>query len=142
VQQVERAVGIGFQPDAAPVDAKVLPLVGMVCRPAPPPAEGRSTGYGVIHHHVADKDDLLAAAAEQVIDGVTTGAIAAADDPRTGLRALALGLFDAIDAHPGSARTSPTSRGGPRCWTSTRASAAWWTTSALRTGHASMVVRV
>lgn len=59
-----------------------------------------STGYGAIYHHVADKDDLFAAAADQVIGGVTSGAVAGADDPRTALRALALGLFDAIDAHP------------------------------------------
>ncbi|MFE9912482.1 TetR/AcrR family transcriptional regulator [Streptomyces clavifer] len=58
-----------------------------------------STGYGAIYHHVADKSDLLAAAADEVIAGVMSGAVADAD-PRTALRVLALGLFDAIDAHP------------------------------------------
>ncbi|MGW2514212.1 TetR/AcrR family transcriptional regulator [Streptomyces scopuliridis] len=58
-----------------------------------------STGYGAIYHHVADKSDLLATAADDVITGVLSGAVADAD-PRTALRRLALGLFDAIDAHP------------------------------------------
>lgn len=58
-----------------------------------------STGYGAIYHHVADKGDLLATAADEVIRSVMTGAVADAD-PRTALRVLALGLFDAIDAHP------------------------------------------
>ncbi|MER6562567.1 TetR/AcrR family transcriptional regulator C-terminal domain-containing protein [Streptomyces sp. NPDC001027] len=58
-----------------------------------------STGYGAIYHHVADKSDLLATAADDVITGVLSGAVADAD-PRSALRRLALGLFDAIDAHP------------------------------------------
>lgn len=58
-----------------------------------------STGYGAIYHHVKDKGDLLATAADEVITGVMSGAVADAD-PRAALRALALGLFDAIDAHP------------------------------------------
>ncbi|WP_149563328.1 TetR/AcrR family transcriptional regulator [Streptomyces cacaoi] len=58
-----------------------------------------STGYGAIYHHVADKSDLLATAADEVIAGVMSGAVADAD-PCTALRALAVGLFDAIDAHP------------------------------------------
>lgn len=58
-----------------------------------------STGYGAIYHHVADKNDLLATATDDVITAVLSGAVADAD-PRTALRRLALGLFDAIDAHP------------------------------------------
>lgn len=61
-----------------------------------------STGYGAIYHHVADKGDLLATAADEVIAGVLSGVVADAD-PRTALRHLALGLFDAIDAHPWAA---------------------------------------
>ncbi|MEV4088013.1 TetR/AcrR family transcriptional regulator [Nonomuraea fuscirosea] len=57
------------------------------------------TGYGAIYHHVTDKNDLLAAAADDVIARVLAGAVAAAD-PREALRGVALGLFDAIDAHP------------------------------------------
>ncbi|MEA5365385.1 TetR/AcrR family transcriptional regulator C-terminal domain-containing protein [Amycolatopsis sp., V23-08] len=58
-----------------------------------------STGYGAIYHHVADKGDLLAAAADDVITRVLAGA-ALDDDPRETLRRLAVGLFDAVDAHP------------------------------------------
>jgi len=58
-----------------------------------------ATGYGAIYHHVADRNDLLAAATDHVVAPVVTDL---ADDagPRQALRAVALGLFDAIDAHP------------------------------------------
>ncbi|MFD4876501.1 TetR/AcrR family transcriptional regulator [Streptomyces sp. NPDC058420] len=58
-----------------------------------------STGYGAIYHHVADKSDLLATAADEVIAGVMSGAVVD-EHPLTALRVLTLGLFDAIDAHP------------------------------------------
>jgi AcrR family transcriptional regulator len=58
-----------------------------------------STGYGAIYHHVADKSDLLAAATDDIIGRVLSGAVTETD-PRDTLRRLALGLFDAIDAHP------------------------------------------
>lgn len=58
-----------------------------------------STGYGAIYHHVADKSDVLAAATDDLISRVLSGA-AADPDPRETLRRLALGLFDAVDAHP------------------------------------------
>ena len=58
-----------------------------------------ATGYGAIYHHVADRNDLLAAAADDVIARVVAGLDAEAA-PRQVLRAVALGLFDAIDAHP------------------------------------------
>jgi AcrR family transcriptional regulator len=57
------------------------------------------TGYGAIYHHVTDKNDLLAATADDIITRVLSGAATGAD-PRETLRRLALGLFDAIDAHP------------------------------------------
>ncbi|MFF6908426.1 TetR/AcrR family transcriptional regulator [Streptomyces sp. NPDC012389] len=57
------------------------------------------TGYGAIYHHVADKSDLLATATDDVIARVMSGVVSDAD-PRTALRGLALGLFDAVDAHP------------------------------------------
>jgi AcrR family transcriptional regulator len=57
-----------------------------------------ATGRGAIYHHVTSKDELLAAAADGVISQVT--ATVAGDDPREALRVLALGIFDAIDAHP------------------------------------------
>jgi len=58
-----------------------------------------ATGYGAIYHHVADRNDLLAAATDHVIAPVVTG-LAADAGPRQALRAVALGLFDAIVAHP------------------------------------------
>ena len=58
-----------------------------------------ATGYGAIYHHVTDRNDLLAAATDHVIAGVA-GDLAADAGPRQALRAIALGLFDAIDAHP------------------------------------------
>jgi AcrR family transcriptional regulator len=58
-----------------------------------------TTGYGAIYHHVANKSDLLAAATEGVITRVLTEAVTGAE-PREALRTVALGLFDAIDAHP------------------------------------------
>ncbi|MCF0096205.1 TetR/AcrR family transcriptional regulator [Micromonospora sp. MH99] len=57
------------------------------------------TGYGAIYHHVADKNDLLAAATDDVITNVLSGTVTTGG-PRETLRLLALGLFDAIDAHP------------------------------------------
>ena len=58
-----------------------------------------STGYGAIYHHVSDKGEVLAAASDEVI-GRAVGRRAAGEEPREVLRAVALGLFDAIDAHP------------------------------------------
>ncbi|MFF3113452.1 TetR/AcrR family transcriptional regulator [Kitasatospora sp. NPDC057904] len=58
-----------------------------------------STGYGAIYHHVTDKADVLAAATDDVIARVLAGVESSADS-REALRRLALGLFDAIDAHP------------------------------------------
>ena len=57
------------------------------------------TGYGAIYHHVADKSDLLATATDDVITRVLSATVPD-PDPRETLRRLALGLFDAIDAHP------------------------------------------
>lgn len=58
-----------------------------------------NTGYGAIYHHVASKSDLLSAATDDIIAGVMAGTAVGAE-PRDALRAVALGLFDAIDAHP------------------------------------------
>ncbi|MEY9862557.1 AcrR family transcriptional regulator [Catenulispora sp. GAS73] len=66
-----------------------------------------ATGYGAIYHHVADRDDLLAAATDDVLAAVVAAvtAVSAPEatpdaEPQHRLRALALGLFDAVDAHP------------------------------------------
>ena len=58
-----------------------------------------STGAGAIYWHVANKDDLLAASTEDVIGRVMTG-VASGAEPRAAIRAVARGVFDAIDAHP------------------------------------------
>ncbi len=58
-----------------------------------------ATGSGAIYWHVADKDELLSASAECVIVQAMTGL----DDevePRAAIRAIALGVFDAVEAHP------------------------------------------
>jgi AcrR family transcriptional regulator len=57
-----------------------------------------ATGAGAIYHHVASKDELLAATASSVIAGVMNPASGA--EPRAAIRGMALGTFDAIDAHP------------------------------------------
>jgi AcrR family transcriptional regulator len=57
------------------------------------------TGSGAIYWHVSDKDDLLAAAADWVIaQAMATVDVGA--DPRGAIRAIALGVFEAIDVHP------------------------------------------
>jgi AcrR family transcriptional regulator len=58
-----------------------------------------ATGSGAIYWHVANKNDLLAAATDDVIAGVMAGVVGGAE-PRAAIRAIALGAFDAIDAHP------------------------------------------
>jgi AcrR family transcriptional regulator len=57
-----------------------------------------STGVGAIYHHVANKSDLLAAAADAVIAPVVSNA-KTDSEPAEAIRALALGIFNAIDAH-------------------------------------------
>ena len=58
------------------------------------------TGSGAIYWHVTDKDDLLAAATDQVIAGAMAALDGDGASPRDIVRALALAVFDAIDAHP------------------------------------------
>lgn len=58
-----------------------------------------STGAGAIYWHVADKNDLMAAAADGVIGRALvkgTGDMPPCDE----IRAVALSVFDAIEAHP------------------------------------------
>jgi AcrR family transcriptional regulator len=57
------------------------------------------TGSGAIYWHVAGKDELLTAATDDVIARVMTGVVGDAE-PEEAIRAVALGVFDAIDAHP------------------------------------------
>jgi AcrR family transcriptional regulator len=58
-----------------------------------------ATGSGAIYWHVASKEDLLAAATDNVIARGMTG-VAGGAEPRAAIRGIALGVFDAINAHP------------------------------------------
>ncbi|WP_433194918.1 TetR/AcrR family transcriptional regulator [Nocardia sp. CA-107356] len=58
-----------------------------------------ATGAGAIYWHVANKDELLTAATTAVIVRVMAEVNKGAE-PRDAIRAITLGVFDAIDAHP------------------------------------------
>jgi AcrR family transcriptional regulator len=69
-------------------------------------SERLATGAGAIYWHVASKSELLIAACDAIVAPAMNAAPAGAT-PEATIRDLALGLFDAIDAHPwvGSALT-------------------------------------
>src|SRR6202035_562631 len=58
-----------------------------------------ATGAGAIYWHVASKNDLLAAATDHLVAPVVTEVVSGVE-PQEAIRAIALGVFDAIDAHP------------------------------------------
>ena len=58
-----------------------------------------ATGPGAIYGHIADKSDLLTAACDVLVARALDEAPRCAA-PDAAIRALALALFDAIDAHP------------------------------------------
>ncbi|MES2529745.1 MAG: helix-turn-helix domain-containing protein, partial [Pseudomonadota bacterium] len=58
-----------------------------------------ATGSGAIYWHVASKDELLAAAADDVI-ARAVAEVSSDAAPADTVRAVGLGVFDAIDAHP------------------------------------------
>src|ERR1700733_4822908 len=58
-----------------------------------------ATGAGAIYWHVANKGELLAATTNEVIARVMTD-VAGGGEPQEAIRAIALGVFDALDAHP------------------------------------------
>lgn len=62
-------------------------------------SERLATGPGAIYWHVANKGDLLVAACDAVIVAMLASCADAATPDET-IRALALGMFDAMDAHP------------------------------------------
>jgi AcrR family transcriptional regulator len=70
-------------------------------------SERLATGPGAIYWHIANKSDLLTAACDAIVARTMEG-IMVGTKPKATIRALALGLFDALDAHPwiGSALTS------------------------------------
>ncbi|MFD9635382.1 TetR/AcrR family transcriptional regulator [Streptomyces violascens] len=59
-----------------------------------------ATGAGAIYWHVANKNELLAAAGNDVVTRAMTNGMASGPEPREAIRAIARGVFDAIDAHP------------------------------------------
>ncbi|WP_213814516.1 TetR/AcrR family transcriptional regulator [Glaciihabitans sp. dw_435] len=58
-----------------------------------------STGSGAIYHHVANMDELRAAAADEVLRGALAD-IPSDLDADEALRLVGLGIFDSIGAHP------------------------------------------
>jgi AcrR family transcriptional regulator len=62
-------------------------------------AERLATGPGAIYWHVAGKTELLGAATDAVV-AITIARDDTDATPQEVIRALALGVFDAIDAHP------------------------------------------
>lgn len=62
-------------------------------------SERLATGPGAIYWHVADKSDLLTAACDAIV-ARTLAASSGGATPQAAIRAIALGMFDAIDAHP------------------------------------------
>jgi AcrR family transcriptional regulator len=69
-------------------------------------SERLATGPGAIYWHVENKSDLLIAACDAIVARTMNAPLVGAT-PEKAIRALALGMFDAIDAHPwvGSALT-------------------------------------
>jgi len=57
------------------------------------------TGPGAIYWHIANKSELLTAACDAVV-ARTINTAAVGPTPEAAIRALALGMFDAIDTHP------------------------------------------
>lgn len=57
------------------------------------------TGAGAIYWHVANKDELLAAATADAVDRTLAG-VDDIGDPREALRAIAGRVFDTVDEHP------------------------------------------
>ena len=61
-------------------------------------SERLATGPGAIYWHIANKSDLLTAACDAIV--ARTMAHVTGATPKATIRALALGMFEAIDAHP------------------------------------------
>jgi AcrR family transcriptional regulator len=61
-------------------------------------SERLATGPGAIYWHIANKNDLLAAACDSVV-ARTINETVVVTTPEATIRAVALGLFDVIDEH-------------------------------------------
>ena len=62
-------------------------------------SERLATGPGALYGHIENKGDLVTAACDSIVAGVTEQ-LPSAKTPQANIRALALGMFDAIDEHP------------------------------------------
>ena len=62
-------------------------------------SERLATGPGAIYWHITNKSDLLAAACDAIVVRTLEAHLAGAT-PKAKIRALALVIFDVIDAHP------------------------------------------
>jgi AcrR family transcriptional regulator len=62
-------------------------------------SERLATGPGTIYWHIANKSDLLAAACDAIVAHTMQSCMVGAT-PKATIRAIALGMFDAIDVHP------------------------------------------
>lgn len=58
-----------------------------------------ATGAGAIYWHVADRDDLFTAASDAIVARAMEAA-PQGNTPQAGIRAVALAVFEAMDAHP------------------------------------------
>jgi AcrR family transcriptional regulator len=69
-------------------------------------AERLATGPGALYWHIDNKSDLMTAACDSIVTRAMAESVEG-ETPKAAIRALALGMFDAIDAHPwvGSALT-------------------------------------
>jgi AcrR family transcriptional regulator len=62
-------------------------------------SERLATGPGAIYWHIANKSDLLTAACDAIVARTMEKGVVGAT-PEATIRAIALSMFDAIDAHP------------------------------------------
>jgi AcrR family transcriptional regulator len=62
-------------------------------------SERLATGPGAIYWHIANKSDLLTAACDAIVARTMEQGVVGAT-PEATIRAIALSMFDAIDAHP------------------------------------------
>ncbi len=62
-------------------------------------SERLATGPGAIYWHIANKNDLLTAACDAVVARTLEARVVGAT-PQAVIRAIALGMFDAMEAHP------------------------------------------
>lgn len=59
-----------------------------------------ATGIGAIYWHVANKEALLAEAADDIVSVAVEKTQLTAHEPREAIRAISLAVFDAFDGHP------------------------------------------